>query len=227
MPFLTVARARELDARAVALGIPSLLLMENAARGLARAAHDLAPKGRVVALCGPGNNGGDGLAAARHLAALGRRVTIVLLTPDLTTPDARANLAFAQAVRVPILRLDLRPRALTDALKGTPGVILECLFGTGLSRPLTGPAADAVKTLAAARALGWSVVAADIPAGLNADTGVPSGPCVEADLTVTFAAMKVGLRAPKARRYAGKVLLADIGVPLSILAARPKRRYSP
>jgi NAD(P)H-hydrate epimerase len=155
---------------------------------------------------------------------MGRRVRIVMLTQGCATRDARTNLAFAEALRLPILRLSDRPRALADALRGTPGVAVECLFGTGISRPLAGTAADAVAVLAAARARGWVIVSADTPAGLDADTGVPKGPCVEADVTVTFAGMKPGLRAPKARRYAGKVIVADIGVPISILAARPARR---
>jgi NAD(P)H-hydrate epimerase len=224
MPLLSVARARELDARAASLGIPTLLLMENAARGIALAVQAERPTGRVVVLCGPGNNGGDGLAAARHLLAMGRRVRIVMLAQKCATPDGRTNLAFAQAVGVPIVRLTDRPHVLDEALRGTPGVLVECLFGSGLSRPLSGPAADAVAMLAAARTRGWVIVSADTPAGLDADTGVPNGPCVVADVTVTFAGMKGGLRAPKARRYAGKVIVVDIGVPLSILAASPARR---
>jgi NAD(P)H-hydrate epimerase len=223
--ILSREACRRVDELAVSrYGLATLVLMENAARGLADAAlrlsarSPLTPRRAILLACGPGNNGGDGYAAARHLANAGRRVRVVALAPP-ATPDAIANHATAAAMGIPIDRLDQDPRALPRALGHAPGLIVECLFGTGLTRTLAGPAAAAVEAIHAARARGWRVLAADLPAGLDADTGRPvgGGPCIRAHATATFAAMKPGLaRGP---REAGRIAVVDIGVPAALIRA--------
>lgn len=217
MTVLTIAQCRELDRLAFEkLGLPTIVLMENAARALADEARRMLPPRRsVLVVCGPGNNGGDGYAAARLLAQAGVRVAIVALAPP-TTPDARVNHDAARRLGLPI-----RPWGQSVARRpARAGVIIDAIFGTGLSRPPQGPAADAIAWINRARA---SILAADVPSGLDADEGVvlggARGVAVRADATVTFAAAKPGL----AREFAGRVVVAGIGVPLSILRARPRR----
>lgn len=228
--MLTRAACRAVDELAVSrFGLPTIVLMENAARGLAGVAVEMtkrAPGRPVVIVCGPGNNGGDGLAAARFLVNAGRKVRVVTLTREPATADARVHRVVVEAMGVPVACVEQDAGAVRKALARGPGLIVEGLFGTGLTRPLEGPAAGAVAAIAAARGRGWKVLAADLPAGLDADTGEPvgDGPCVEADATATFAAMKPGLLKASARRYAGRVTVVDIGVPVSLIRELASRR---
>lgn len=217
---LTVAAVRELDRRAVAdFGIPSILLMENAARNLRDHALDLLARARrsdAIILCGPGANGGDGLALARHLSLLRVPVSILLLTPPSEPSpesDAAVNLRIAQRMHLPFV-------ATHDPLRlpETPGLIVDALFGTGLTRPIGGVAADLVTWVNTQHSLGSSVLAVDVPSGLNADTGTPLGhPCIRADRTVTLAAVKTGLTRLEAQPFVGDLAVADIGAPVSLL----------
>lgn len=222
---LTVAAVRELDRRAVAdFGIPSILLMENAARNLRDHALDLLARARrpppdALILCGPGANGGDGLALARHLSLVGVPVSILLLTPPpapsapAPESDAGVNLRIAQRMHLPFL-----PAHDPLQLPETPGLIVDALFGTGLTRQIRGVAADLVAWVNTQHSLGSSVLAVDVPSGLNADTGTPLGhPCIRADRTVTLAAVKTGLTRLEAQPFVGDLAVADIGAPVSLL----------
>jgi NAD(P)H-hydrate epimerase len=203
---LTVAQARQLDRDAVSrFGMPSILLMENAARAVADAARSLAlGEQRFVVLCGAGNNGGDGLAAARHL---GRKALVFLLQePDAArSPDAALQLRILRAARHPI-----EVGSCPDPASFAGAVWIDALFGTGLDRPLAGAAADWVRAFNAASG---RKLAVDIPSGLHGDTGEVLGVACRADVTVTFAAAKTGLLAPAAQAYVGRIVVAPLGIP--------------
>jgi NAD(P)H-hydrate epimerase len=201
---LSVAEARALDRDAVErLGMPSVLLMENAARGVAVAARALGAD--QVVLCGPGNNGGDGLAAARHLGP--RCVVFLLAEPDpQRAPDAALQLRILRAAGRAIRTDD--PRA-ADFPPGT--VWIDALFGTGLRRAPDGRAAAWIAELNSARG---PRLAVDVPSGLDADSGVPLGEaCVRADLTVTFEAPKTGLVQDSAKQFVGRIEVVPLGLP--------------
>lgn len=210
MRLVGSAEMREIDRTAIeALGVPALALMERAGAAVAGAARELArPEGRVVVVCGGGNNGGDGYVAARLLRAEGREVRVVaLVPPERLSADARAVRARAAAAAVPI------DDAAVAVGAGKGDVVVDAIFGTGLARAPEGVFADAIAAIDAARLAGARVVAVDVPSGLSADTGRPLGPCVRADRTVTFAFSKRGLVLHPGAALAGEVTVADIGIP--------------
>jgi len=203
------AEMRAIDREAIdAFGIPALTLMERAGRALAEAVKPLlGPRGRAVAVCGAGNNGGDGYVAARLLRADGIEARVVALVPLARLGgDARSVREAAERAGVKV--------ADGDGLEAGRGdVVLDALLGTGLDRAPEGAFADAIARIATARAAGASVVAADVPSGLSADTGKPLGACVRADRTVTFGFLKRGLVLYPGPFWAGEVTVADIGIP--------------
>jgi NAD(P)H-hydrate epimerase len=203
---------REIDRTAIEVyGIPSLTLMDRAGRAVAEAALELAgAKGRVVVVCGGGNNGGDGYVAARLLRGAGRDARVLALVPaERLSPDARAVREQAQRAGVPID--EVGELAGVDA--GVGDVVVDAIFGTGLARPPEGAFAGAIARVETARVAGARVLAVDVPSGLSADTGRPLGPCVRADRTVTFGFQKRGLVLFPGAAYAGEVSVADIGIP--------------
>jgi NAD(P)H-hydrate epimerase len=210
MPRLTRQQAREIDRLAVErYRIPSILLMENAARAAADVAWEMLAHrtGPVVILCGGGNNGGDGLAAARHLHLRGISVTIALTTdPAKYKGDARINWEITQAMEIQTMPAD--PYRLEQA---APLLIVDAVFGTGLTRPPRDPFPDIARAVAAG---GAPVLAIDLPSGLDCDTGLPLGSVIAATRTVTFAGEKAGFANPDSRRYTGEVTVADIGCPI-------------
>lgn len=202
--ILSVAQARAIDAEAVQrLGMPTLLLMENAARSVADVARTLGE--RFVLFAGAGNNGGDALAAARHLGFA--RCTLYLLAePDAAkSPDA--------ALQVRILRaagatLSIAVVPAVEALAGA--VWIDGLFGTGLDRELTGTALAFVQAFDRARGPKLCI---DIPSGLQGDTGAVLGAACHADVTVTFLAKKRGMLTATGRAHCGRVVIAGLGLP--------------
>jgi NAD(P)H-hydrate epimerase len=212
MRLVGSAEMREIDRAAIeGFGIPGLTLMDRAGRAVAEAAESLAgARGRVVVVCGGGNNGGDGFVAARLLRGTGREAEVVALVPaDRLSRDARAVREQAERAGVPI---DDQGELL--AFEAGPGdVVVDAIFGTGLARAPEGAFAEAIARIVAQRARGARVVAVDVPSGLSADSGRPLGPCVRADRTVTFGFMKRGLFIYPGADYAGEVTVADIGIP--------------
>lgn len=211
-PVLTPAEMGAADRAAVAGGTPVEVLMDRAGRAVAWAVRHLLGGTygrRVLVVCGRGNNGGDGRVAARVLASWGLGVRCLDL--DAFEPDA-----FTAA----LARAD---------------VLIDAMFGTGMRGELTGAAATvAAATHAARRPRGPVVVAVDIPSGVDGTTGAVRGMAVRADCTVTFAAPKPGLCLEPGRRYAGRVRVADIGIPVSIddtvvgaLSGSPNRTQAP
>lgn len=212
MRLVGSAEMREIDRTAIAdLGIPSLTLMDRAGRAVAEAAVPLAgPRGRFVVVAGGGNNGGDGYVVARLLRAAGRDARVVALAPTARlSPDARAVREQAERAGVPIDE----GGGLASLAAGVGDVVVDAIFGTGLSRAPEGAFAEAIARIEAARVAGARVVAVDVPSGLSADTGRPLGACVRADRTVTFAFQKLGLVLHPGASLAGEVTVADIGIP--------------
>jgi hydroxyethylthiazole kinase-like uncharacterized protein yjeF len=196
--------------------------MENAGRGAAWAVHErlaLVAKGvprRVLCVCGAGNNGGDGLVVARHLLALGHTPSVLLLQPaSALSGDARVNLEAWRGLGGTLVELeaDTGARARVDELAAQSDAIVDALFGTGLSREVTGRFRAAVDGINAARRPGRPVFALDVPSGMNSDTGVTLGAAVSADVTLTFGHPKTGLLTSLGADIAGELVLVDLGVP--------------
>lgn len=220
MRLVGSAEMREIDRNAIdAFGIPALTLMDRAGRAVAEAALELVgTNGRIAVVCGGGNNGGDGYVAARLLRGAGRDARVVALVPaERLSQDARAVREQAQRAGVPID--DQGELVELDA--GVGDVVVDALFGTGLSRAPEGAFAAAIARIEAARVAGARVLAVDVPSGLSADTGRPLGPCVRADRTVTFAFQKRGLVLHPGPSWAGDVVVADIGIPPAAAARVP------
>jgi ADP-dependent NAD(P)H-hydrate dehydratase / NAD(P)H-hydrate epimerase len=207
-PLLTAEEMRACEAAAARAGVSTRELMERAGQALAEHAQRLAaPDGRFAILCGPGNNGGDGLVAARHLALGGRQVLVVLLAqPQALKGDSRANLEALTAMGGSAAGMleDFAPRA--------GDVAVDALLGTGLNRAPEGALADAIHTLWKWRAMGVRVLSADVPSGLASDTGLAFRPAVQADVTVAFGALKVGEALEPGASLCGELHLADIGL---------------
>jgi len=213
--ILTCAEARAIDAAAsTKLRIPTLLLMENAARGIYDIIHDHSPDARgITVLCGPGNNGGDGLAFARQLAANGRFAKVFLITAGKAlTSDADANLQFLKATGITVDTSRDAVRAVACLKQtGDECLIVDCLLGTGVRGSVRPPFDELIAAINSSDA---DVLAVDVPSGLNSDTGVAEGECVRARRTVTFVGQKQGLLKPSAREWCGQVTVAHIGLPL-------------
>lgn len=204
---------RKLDSLAVSkCAMPSIVLMENASRHLAEIGYEIAgPGSRVLVVCGTGNNGGDGLAAARHLANAGLSVEIVRCgKPKM--PDAITNDTITRKMKIPAISLAaaLKSRAKYD-------LVIDAVLGTGLTTAPTGTAKVGIDLINRLADRGCKVLSADIPSGLDADTGTTPGACVKADVTVTFAGLKPGLIA--GTRWAGTLWVAEIGVPRELAEA--------
>ena len=203
-PVYTSDEMRALDRWAIErAGIPSLELMERAGAEVARAIIALELDGPVRIVCGRGNNGGDGLVVARLLREHGLSVDVLLLfAPADLSPDARAN---HDRVDTRQIGVDELPAALERS-----AVVVDALLGTGFAGSPRPPLDKAIEAINAARA---TVVAIDVPSGLDASSGEVEGPCVRADLTVTFHAPKLGLWIAPGKMYAGRVEVVDIGIP--------------
>lgn len=208
--LLTTQQMAQADRLAAADGVPTLDLMENAGRAVAEATVQLAaelarPSARIAVLCGPGNNGGDGFVAARHLRDRGFDTRVFLLGERTALHGDAAEMAR----RWP---LPIRP-ATPDALQSM-NIVIDALFGAGLSRPLDGAAAELVDAVNASRI---PVVAVDVPSGLNGTTGEAAGSVIEARKTVTFFRKKFGHVLMPGRDLCGEVILAPIGIPDKVL----------
>jgi len=209
-PLADAAAMRALDRHTIdALGVPGELLMESAGRAVAEVVLAwLPPGGEVLAVCGAGNNGGDGLVAARHLRAVGVPVRAALLEPaEGLQGDAAAAWRRAREAGVPLEGPGWRAPE--------RGVIVDAVFGTGLSRPVAGAPAAAIRRIRQARERAGGalrVVAVDLPSGLCADTGRILGDAVAADATLAISLPKPGLALEPGRSLAGRIAVARIGI---------------
>lgn len=218
-PLFTPEQVRAMDARTIAAGVDEAVLMERAAGHLVRHVIGAAGRGyglRVGILCGKGNNGGDGLALARLLAARGAGATVAVAggADDLEgLPARQRDRLVAGGGRI----VESFAEATRDA-----DVVVDCLLGTGAKGEPRGPYADAVAAVVDARDAGAVVLACDQPTGVDATTGAVPGVAVVADHTVVLGAEKLGLRLWPARGHCGRIVLADIGIrgPDDAAAAR-------
>ncbi|HEY1686341.1 MAG TPA: NAD(P)H-hydrate epimerase [Tepidisphaeraceae bacterium] len=187
--------------------MPSIILMENAARQAADFAEKIVAKNtaRFQILCGPGNNGGDGLAMARHLHRRGHRVEILLLAdPAKYKGDALINWNIVQAMQIPQAPLTSKSRFAADLL-------IDALFGTGLTEAPRDPFARIASSV---NDSSIPILSIDIPSGLDCNTGTSLGPvAIRAAHAITFVAEKIGFANPAAAQYLGQVSVADIGCP--------------
>ena len=217
MKLTTAEQMKELDRQAIEeRGIPSIDLMERAAAGVAEAALALLPKRpgkcRGAALCGAGNNCGDGIAAARLLFLKGLKVRAFLVGDyEKLTPDALEETRRLSECGVELERFDPADESQRAWVLGCD-VVIDALFGVGLSRPIGAgtPFAAAVDWMNESRA---AVVAADIASGVSADTGAVLGRAVRADRTVTFTLPKIGQAVGEGAALSGNVEVRDIGIP--------------
>lgn len=206
--ILTRHQCRELDRRATdELGIASLVLMENAGRGVVDVLERLGVDGPVVVVCGKGNNAGDGFVIARHLEIRGHACRVLLLCPPSELQgDAATNFAILKKTDVPIADF--------GAAHDVPDAVwlVDAMLGTG-ARGEPRPPFDAAIDWFNSRPTNTRVMAVDVPSGLDCDTGQPAKHTVRADHTCTFAAMKTGFTRPVAKEFTGTVHVCDIGTP--------------
>lgn len=200
-PLLATAAMREAESAAIAAGTSALTLMERAAAGATRAILAYAPARRATILCGPGNNGGDGYGIALLLGAAGVTVTVAADAPPTAEPAATMAQRWRDAGGAVVALADAPPAPL----------IIDALYGIGLSRPLPENAQAAIDRL---RGVG-RVVAIDIASGLDADTGALHGQPLVAELTVAFGAAKPGHVLGDGAAMSGRLAVVDIGVPLT------------
>jgi len=220
MRVLNAAQMRDADRQTIdEIGIPSMVLMENAGRQVVaalEAAYDDLTDKYVAVLCGPGNNGGDGFVVARTLHQRGVEVSVfVVATMSDIKGDARQNLEILGRLGLTVVEIseeqawDLHFSEISQC-----DLIVDAIFGTGLTSPLAGM----METVAAdVNASGLPVIAIDLPSGLSADHAEPIGVCIRATMTVTLAAPKLPLVLPPGESHAGTIVVADIGIPPEVI----------
>ncbi|MDO4617037.1 MAG: NAD(P)H-hydrate dehydratase [Lachnospiraceae bacterium] len=207
--ILTAAQMKAADQRAILQGVPSLVLMERAALSVV---HELMHRKqefdlkRVVIFCGTGNNAGDGAAIGRILKDYGYDATLVLVGPAQKYSEAMVQQIVAARNRGIPMETELSRSSVSHAT-----LLIDALFGIGLTREVQGVYADAIRLMNEAKA---PTIAVDIPSGIHTDTGEVMGCAVQADLTVTFAAAKRGLLLYPGAAYAGEVRVKEIGIPI-------------
>ena len=221
MKLATAAQMRELDRRAIeGCGIPSIDLMERAAAHVAQAALDMLPerpgKCRAAVFCGAGNNGGDGIAAARLLFLAGLRVRVFLVgSYEKLTPDALEETGRLSECGVELELYEPEDAGQSAWARGSQ-VVVDAIFGVGLSREIS-PASRFASAIRLINRCPGAVVSADIASGVEADTGRVLGCAVKASRTVTFSIKKIGQAVGDGAILSGVVQVADIGIPASLL----------
>jgi NAD(P)H-hydrate epimerase len=218
MYILTSEQMTSIDRRATErFGIPSIVLMENAALAVVDAIGEHYPDcDRAAIFCGPGANGGDGFAVARHLPQRGI-VPMIFITGDRTKirGDAAANLAICERLGLPLYEI-IDDDSLNEALVHAAGadLVVDAIFGTGLDRAPEGLYAETIISIGD---LGLPIVAVDLPSGANASSAEPFEPFLHAAITVTFAAPKICHVFEPAASLCGEVIVADISIPSSAI----------
>lgn len=218
---LTVDQSRKIDQAAVEqLAMPSLLLMENAGLNAGAAILDLIDhdllidrsEARVGIVTGAGNNAGDGFVIARHLHNCGVAVELVMLRAvDDLSDDALVNARICRAMALPMQYVTDNDMAKATTALAKVDVVVDAMLGTGITGAVREPMRSAIGLINVLD--GPTVVAIDVPTGLNADTGQVEDVAVIADMTITMLAAKVGFDTADATHYVGKIVTADIGLP--------------
>ncbi len=216
IPTLTAEQMKQVDSLAVKFfGLDVLQLMENTGRGVAEIARIILGKLRgreITILCGKGNNGGDGLVAARWLINWGAKVKIILAChPDELSEHNRAQLGVLRSMFADVIHL-IHSYQYEDAIKRAD-LVIDGLLGYNIQGD---PRDLCAKLIEFTNQNAKKVLAIDIPSGLDPDTGQPFNPCIKADSTITFCLPKKGLLEKSARDFVGKIYLADIGIPTEV-----------
>lgn len=215
--IMTREQVRAFDDWAInTVGIPAVVLMENAGRSCAELIEKKIPNVagvKVCIFCGTGNNGGDGYVIARHLLNKGYNVVVVVAGDrNKIKGEAKTNLDVLGAMGQAIGQVNPADADIADQIRTLTldaGLIVDSLFGTGLEGRLRGGFQELIEAI---NAQNCPVLAVDIPSGLDCDTGRPLGAAVKADYTVTFVAVKKGYSNPEAARYTGDIFIASIGI---------------
>ncbi len=201
-------------------GVPSLLLMENAGRSVAREVISCLKgkkRPRICIFCGGGNNAGDGFVVGRHLSNAETKVEIFLIgDPKRLKTDALSNYQILGRLKFPIHLVKTITPKIKAQLRSSQ-VIVDALFGVGLNREIKGVYKEVIDLINAAKK---KVVAVDVPSGLDGTTGDIYGVCVKADVTVTFSFAKKGFFLKKGPRQVGRIIVADIGIPSGLIHGR-------
>ncbi len=216
MKVLNAGQMKNIDRQTIKeIGILGAVLMENAGIQIMKALKSKFPepqRERIVIVAGKGNNGGDGLVVARHLFNQGCRPLVLLLgTEEEVKGDAALNLKIAQRIGIEIQEItSSKAWGKHKARVSRSTLLVDAIFGTGLSKPAKGLYAKVMEDMNKAKAY---TIAVDIPSGLSSDTYQIIGPCVKADLTVTLAAPKIAHVFPPAEEWVGELIIAEISVP--------------
>ena len=215
---MTRDEVRAFDSFAInKLGIPGVVLMENAGRSCAELIKEKlagVSEPKVCVLCGTGNNGGDGYVIARHLLNGGFKVTVVICGDrNKIKGDAKTNLDILERLGQPIEQLNLKSGDIAGQVKtfaADADMLVDGLFGTGLKGQLNDEYKQLIESI---NSQNCPILAVDIPSGLDCDTGKPLGAAIRANYTVTFVAVKKGfISVDKATQYTGEIYVASIGV---------------
>ena len=213
VPLYTAVEMRTVDRLAIdEVGLPSAVLMERAGLGAAGEILNWFPDAKTIAVvCGPGHNGGDGFVVARHLAAAGRHVRVLLVEAvSKVRRDSQIFLDVLEKLHIPATRVNVT--AWRSSLEGVD-LVIDAMLGTGVSGAPKPPYEAAIRAIESSL---LPVVALDVPTGVDASDGTIAGSAIRADLTVTFHAPKVGLAVAPGRFHAGRVKAIDIGIPAHV-----------
>ena len=206
MKVCTAGEMRSIDAYSIEkLNIPGIVLMENAASSCTQ---EISGFHSFVVVVGKGNNGGDGLAIARQLINLGKKVEVYLVFEDEFSGDAKINREILRSMNIPVKSCGDLDKLILDIK--TSDCVVDAIFGTGIKGDVTGISKDVIEAINEYSKYTLSV---DVPSGINSDTGEVSTPCVKADKTVTFAAYKKGMLLYPAADFTGEVIVANIQIP--------------
>ena len=212
MRYVTAADMKEIDRRAIKdCGVPAQRLMENAGKAVAEEACKLIDKGTVLVFCGYGNNGGDGLVSARHLIKKGFEVKVFFVgKPKGLSPETNSNLEKLLTMKATLGFISDEPDIEKTIGKINPALIVDAIFGIGIKGSLDD---FYIKLIDEINSIGAPIVSADIPSGLDADSGTALRAAIKASVTVTFGYPKTGFKNPDAEAYVGRLVVANIGFP--------------
>lgn len=219
IPAVTTRQIRVLDKKAIeAIGIPSIVLMENAGRAVFRDVISRLKKRKkkfVCVVCGIGHNAGDGFVAARHLlkAHIPTEVFLIGRARDLKN-DAAVNYQILRRLHCPVNEIHRFNKKLSRCVDKAD-VVIDAIFGVGLNRRIKEPFKSIIEGI---NAYAGYVIAVDVPSGLDATTGKIQGVCVKAARTVTFSLPKKGFFKNDGPHYTGQIIVADIGIPKGLIS---------
>lgn len=208
--YVSASQMKALDIKTIKSGIPADVLMENAGKKASQTALTMIKKpGKILSLCGKGNNGGDGFVCSRYLINKGFQVeTVIFDDPEKMSDESKQNYKKIKVLDAKIYKFDLDFNKLNKKIQEAD-LIIDAIFGIGLSGKVRHPFDKIITSINQSKK---TVLALDIPSGLDATSGKVLGNCVKADKTVTFAFAKIGFIKNDGPNFVGKVIVADIGI---------------